>query len=93
MAVIFYVVSSLGNIDAVEHIKEALVLEWDTEIVVDEIQECVGCVFIRCCYSKVLDLAHEDDAGSVDEAGVEARFVDGQCKAYTSEDGVGMFFP
>ena len=70
MAVEFYVVSSLGDVDAIKHIKEALALEWDTEIVVDEIQEYVGCVFIRCCYSKVVDLAHEDDAVSVDEAGV-----------------------
>ena len=42
---------------------------------------------------EIVDLVFEDNAGTFDQTGVEARFMDGRSKPDLTEDGIGMFFP
>ena len=65
----------------------------NTEAFLDEVQECVGRVFIFSGDGEGVYLAHEYDAGSVDEAGVEARFVDGRGESQAAKYCISMCFP
>ena len=50
-------------------------------------------MFVLASNGKIVHLTHEENALFVDEAGVEAWFVDGWCEAYVAKDAVSVFFP
>jgi hypothetical protein len=80
VAVNLDVVLGLYNVDAVVHVKEALSLEGDIHSIVDEVEKCVGSGFVASCDGKVVDLSHEQDPLTINDAGVEARLVNGRCQ-------------
>ena len=93
VAVYFDVVPCLCDIDAVEHVNEALAFEGNAEVVINYVKECVCCVFVLARDGKVVYLTHEEDALVVDGTGIETWLVDGRCESYVAEDGVCVFFP
>ena len=70
-----------------------MTFKWDTEAFVNEVQECVGRIFIFSGNGEVVYLAHEYDAGSVDVARVKARFVDCRGESQVAKYRVSMLFP
>jgi len=63
------------------------------QMVIQEVQEYIGCVLVWGSNGEVIHLSHEDDAFVVDRAGVEARFVNLRDQPDITEDGVSMFLP
>ena len=93
VAVYLDVVPCLCDIDAVEHVHESLAFEWDTKVVIDIVEEHGCCLFVLACNGEIIHLSHEDNALFVDEARVEAWFMDSWRESYVAKDAVGVFFP
>ncbi len=70
------IVPSLYNIDAIEHVKKSLLFDRHGQVVIGHIHQDVGCLLIRCSYSKVVDLMFEDHALVGNDAQVQTGFVD-----------------
>ncbi len=75
MAVNFDEVSCLYNIYAIEHIKEALALDWHCKLIVQHIEEDIGGPFIGGSDCKIFDLTHEDDVLPINGTRIQAWFV------------------
>ncbi len=80
MAIDFDVVPGLEDIDTIEHVQETLLLEWDRELIIEEVKEDIGCLLFWGSNSKVINLPFEYNALASDDTGVEAGFVNGGCQ-------------
>ena len=58
VAVYLDVVPCLCDMDAVEHVDEALAFEGDTKVVIDNVKEHVCCLFVLACNGEIIHLAH-----------------------------------
>ena len=68
MAVNFDVVASLGHIDPIKHVEEALSLKRDGESVIYHVEENVRCPFVVCSDCKVVNLSLEDNTLAGDDS-------------------------
>ncbi len=87
------IVPRLDDINAVEHVEEALVLNRHCEFLIEHIKKDIGSTLVRGPNGKVVDLSFKDNTVAIDNAGIATRFVDCQCESEVAQDGVGMFFP
>ncbi len=86
----FDIVPHLDNINAVEHVEEALVLNRHCEFLIKHIKKDIGDTLVQCPNGKVVDLLFKDNPVAIDNAGIETRFVDCRCESEVAQDGVGM---
>jgi hypothetical protein len=77
----FNVVARLNNINAIEHAEETLSFQRDFEFIVNHVEEDVCSLFVGSSNGKVVNLAFEDYAFTINVAGVEAGFVNRGCEA------------
>ncbi len=70
MTVDFDVGTGLNNVDAVEHVQEALAFYWHRELLIEHIHKDVGGTVVGSSNGKVIDLRFEDDSLAVDKARV-----------------------
>ena len=81
MAVDFNVVARLNNVDAIEHVEETLPFQRDFYFILNHVEEDVCSLFVGSSNGKVVDLAFEDYAFTINVARVEAGFVNRGCEA------------
>ncbi len=93
MTVDFDIIPCLRHISPIKHVKKPLAFDWHREAVVQEVHEDVSSALIGGSNGKVIDLAHEDNAGVVDDPRVETWFMYRRGEANVTENSVGMFLP
>ncbi len=70
MAVNFDVVLCLDNVDAIEHVQEALALDGHGEFLVKHAEKDIHSLLVGGCNRKVVDLAHEHNTFAVNNFAV-----------------------
>ncbi len=70
MAVDFDVVLCLDNVDAIEHVQEALTLDGHGQFLVKHVKKDISSPLVGGCNRKVVNLAHEHNTFAVDNSGV-----------------------
>jgi hypothetical protein len=63
------------------------------QLIVKEVHQDVCRMLVGCCYGKVINLMHENDAFTVNQAQVEAGFVGSWCETKFTKYAIGVFFP
>jgi hypothetical protein len=89
----FHVMSSLDNINTIEHVKETLLFDGHCQFVVEYVQEDVRSLWIWGCDCKVVNLSFEDNTVPVNCARVETRFVHRWHESQFSKDLIRVLFP
>ncbi len=89
----FDIAPHLDDINAIEHVEEALALNRHCEFLIKHIKKDIGGTLVRGTNGKVIDLSFKDNLVAINNARIETRFVDCRCESEVAQDGVGMFFP
>jgi hypothetical protein len=87
------IVPRLNDINAVEHVEEALALIRHCEFLIEHIKKDIGGTLVRGPNGKVVDLSFKDNPVAINNARIETRFVDCWCESKVALDGISMFFP
>ncbi len=93
MAINFYVVPRLNDVDTIKHIKQTLAFDRRCKSIVKRIEEDISCMFIGCSDSKIIYLSHENNLFTINSAGIQARFMGGRCQPHVPENRIRVFFP
>ncbi len=70
MTVDFDVGTGLNDVNAIEHVQEALAFYWHHELLIKHIHKDVSSMVVGSSNSKVFDLTFEDDSLAIDKARV-----------------------
>ncbi len=65
----------LVDVDTIIHIKVSLSFYGNGHYYVNQVHEHVGGLGIRCRHSKIIALTHEEDAITIEYAGIETGLV------------------
>jgi hypothetical protein len=85
--------SSLDNINTIEHVKDTLSFDGHCQFVVEHVQEDICSLWIWGCNCNAINLLFEDNTVPVNCARVETRFVHSWREFQFSKDLIRVLFP
>jgi hypothetical protein len=93
MAVNLDIVTSLCDIDAIEHIQEALAFDGDRQAVVQHVKEYIRSALIGGSNHKVINLTLENNAFTINSPQIQAWLMDRRDEAKVAKDGIYLLLP
>ncbi len=93
MTIIFYVVSGLGDVDAIEHVEKILAFKGNRKLIIYHVQEYDCSLLIQSRNGKVVNLAFEYNLIARNSTKVKTRLMDCRSKSEFTEDGIRVFLP
>ncbi len=87
------IILGLCDIYSIEHVEQALPFDGHGQLIVKEVHQDVCRMLVGRCYGKVIDLTHENDAFTINQAQVEAGFVGSPFETKFTKYAISMLFP
>ncbi len=83
----------LVYVNPIIHIKIALALHWDQELLINEVKQYVSGMFVGGSDGKIVVLLLEEDTVPIYDAGVKAGLMNSRSESDVSKNRVGMLLP